>query len=452
MPVNDLNTADQPLYNSRFLTWRQQFNPLVGLTIRRLVQMFSNESMGYKSDIQWLYTYIERRDAVLKAVLERRLASMAKLDWTIKIKDGDKSPKAKAQQTYLKELYGGIDNMREAVEFLALATFRGYSHLEKHYSNDGDIIHLEPVPQYLWCHKLPSRDWLYNAKAFQTATGVEINPEDFIIREIDRPVDEIAAISFIRKAMSQKDFDGFIETFGIPPIFIVMPPGVGSGTSPNPDGTQTTNIISEYQEMANKVIAEARGVLPNGADVKLPTESAKNNEPFTNHIRYQDEQIVLAATSGLLTTLTAPTGLNNTQGDNHQDTFMQLAKSEARKISELLQKNIDGPALNKEFPNQDVLAYFELSHNEVEDEDPIDDAGKLSTAGYQIDLSELSEKTGYKLTLKQQPGAEQQPQDFQDYQQYQNHRLEDRIKNIISSDDRDVNAKVKALREELAKN
>ena len=392
---------DKPLFNSRLLTWRQSFNPLIGLTIGRYVQLMANLSMGYFSDAQWLYLFVERRDSVLKAVKQRRISTIKKLNITVKVKNGMDGKDAENQKEYAEALIGGIDNLTQSVEHLALASFRGYSHLEKHYSNDGDVIHLEPVPQYLWAKKLPSNDWLYNAKAWATASGVPVDLENFIIREGLDAIDEIATLCFIRKAISQKDFDGFVETYGIPPLFVTMPQGVGSGS---PAGTPGATIVDYYQSLAEQVISDGRGVLPFGATVTNPTAEVRSNAPFLDHIRYQDEQIVLAATSGLLTTLSAPTGMNSDQGSTHQDTFEELAEAEAMEISECLQKQLIIPALEEEFTSQDPMVEIALAHADIGDPQTIKDASGLSTAGYMIDVDELSQKTGYKLTLKPQPG------------------------------------------------
>jgi phage gp29-like protein len=398
--------ASEPnLYNSRIATWRQQLNPLVGLSMPRVVQYLANSEMGYHADLQWLYLFIERRDAVLKAVIERRLSAMKKLSHTIKVKDGMEGKQADAQKEFLKGVYAGIGNLRQAIEFMATASFRGYAHMEKHYSGNGDVVRLEPVPQYLWCHKLPSKDWLYNGKAFQTATGVPIadRMQDFVVREIERPIDEIAVIHFIRKSLSQKDFDGFIEDFGIPPLFVELPPGVGTGVTPHQPGSE---ILDYYQLLAEQVISDARGVLPNGAKIQMPTIAARDGTIFEKHLRYQDEQIVLAGTSGLLTTLSAPTGLGGDgQGQQHGDAFTDLAKAEAISIAEIFQEQIDAVALQEEFPDQDILVQFDLQHVDADNDDPIDDATRLATAGYLIDLEQMEEETGYKLTMKPQPGV-----------------------------------------------
>lgn len=386
------------LYQKDIMVWRAQLNPLAGLSMHRVANMMSMAERGYYPDLMWLYRFVEKRDATLRAVRHRRMGALQKLDWQIKVKANVDEGKAKGQQEYLHEIYDQIDNIKEAIEHLANADFRGYAHLEKHYDGDGNLVHLEPVPQWYWVRRYPSRAWLYNAKAMQISVGVEADESNFIIREVDDPIDEIATIAFMRKNLSQKDWDGFIETYGIPPIFIELPPGVGQ--------------VAEYQAMADKVISDGRGVIGNGAKI-VPLETGMRGvSPFKAHLDYQDQQIVMAATSGLLTALNESTGMGSGQSDSHNDAFYDIARGEAIEISEVFQKQMDTPLLTAKFPNQEIMVYFELSFSEVDGEQNsqvISDAISLAGIGYKIDQDQLEEKTGYELEVAPIPGAEGDP-------------------------------------------
>jgi hypothetical protein len=161
----------------------------------------------------------------------------------------------------MRESYDRIDNLYDAIEHAALAEFRGFAHLEKHYAvggpDDGTVIHLEPMPQWHWCRDGLNGEWTFNSDARSDRTrGDVIDPANFIIREIDDPINEIALICFVRKSLSQKDWDGFVETFGIPSIFAIMPQNVKPGSE------------KEYQETVEGVISDSRGALPSGTDIK----------------------------------------------------------------------------------------------------------------------------------------------------------------------------------------
>ena len=53
-----------------------------------------------------------------------------------------------------------------------------------------------------------------------------LDPARIIYRESDVPIDEIAVIAHLRQSLSQKDWDGFIETYGLPPLFLELPPDI----------------------------------------------------------------------------------------------------------------------------------------------------------------------------------------------------------------------------------
>jgi len=102
-----------------------------------------------------------------------------------------------------------------------------------------------------------------------------------------------------------------------------------------------------------------------------------------------------------LLTMLAKSGSGTLAGNAHADTFNMLARSEARKISEICRRDIDSQILDRNFPGQPRLAYFELAANEETDiGDVIDHAEKLGRSGYQIEETDLSERTGYNLTMR----------------------------------------------------
>jgi hypothetical protein len=155
--------------------------------------------------------------------------------------------------------------------------------------------------------------------------------------------------------------------------------------------------------MAEAIIGDARGTMPNGTRVQTVDAGARGQNPFADHLRYQDEQIVLAATGGKLTAL-AESGTGTLAGSAHQQAFDDIAEAEAVVLSEIFQKQFDAPLLAREFPGQPPLAYFELAlTREVDAATVVEQALVLAKAGYEIDPAQLSEKTGYTLKLRDYP-------------------------------------------------
>jgi phage gp29-like protein len=376
--------------------WRAQYNPLRGLTIPAVVAMLEAGERGDCARLQWLYRFIEKRNSTLRAVLQRRQAGLTRLDWDIRVREAAPgaaaNPRSLAarQAAVLREAYERIENLREAVTFLALAEFRGYAHVERHLDSRGRTVKLAPVPQWFWARLGPEAKWQYNAEArpgLPMPSDPVLDEDHFIFREIDAPIDEVALIAHVRQALSQKDWDGFIETYGLPPLFLELPPDIPMERE------------LEYQAQAEAIIGDARGTVPSGTKIHTVDSGGRGQNPFAEHLRYQDELIVLAATGGKLTALTE-SGSGTLAGGAHQRAFDDIVEAEAALISETFQQQFDAPLLRKLFPGQPQLAYFELSTRSVDPQQVIDQALTLAKAGYEMDPAELSEKTGFRLKLR----------------------------------------------------
>jgi phage gp29-like protein len=391
---------------TQYNRWRERYNPLRGLNVSRAVTLLEQYQRGEMADPQWAYFFIEQRDADLFAILERREAALLELPWSIKSMSGRWAKDDPRKETFDKKLaaeqasalhqaYEGIDNLYEGISHLQLATFRGYSHLEKYRNADGDVYHLELVDQWNLVRDLLRGEWKYNPDATATtfyglADDLLLDRNNFVIRERDRHVNSIGLLKFIRANLSEKDWDGFIEIYGIPSGVVVGPPNVA------PDKE------SEYAQAAQSIAEGGSGYLPHGSDYKA-NESAKGTDPFRPRLDYLSEKLVLAGTGGLLTML-AQSGSGTLAGSAHMEAFQSIARAEARKISEILQKQFDAEFLEKNFPGQPALVYFDLSPNDELDPDKIvEHALKLRQSGYAIDVEQLSEKTGYTLTLAPLP-------------------------------------------------
>lgn len=376
--------------------WRAQYNPLRGLTIPAVVALLEAAERGDYARLQWLYRFIEKRNSTLRAVLQRRQAGLTRLDWDIRLRDAASgatlNPRSLAarQAAVLRDAYERIVNLREAVTFLALAEFRGYAHVERHFDARGRTVKLAPVPQWFWARLGPEAPWQYNADAnpgLPLPSDPYLEQERFIFREVDAPIDEVALIAHVRQSLSQKDWDGFIETYGLPPLFLELPPDIPAERE------------AEYQAQAEAIIGDARGTVPNGTKIHTVDSGGRGQNPFAEHLRYQDELIVLAATGGKLTALTEA-GSGTLAGGAHQRAFDDIIEGEAALISETFRRQFDTPLLDREFPGQPQLAYFELSTRSVDPQEVINQALALARAGYEIDPAELSEKTGFRLKLR----------------------------------------------------
>lgn len=385
------------IYNQKSNAWRDQYNPLRGMSLPKLLALLDAGERGQYADLQWFYHYMERSDAMVFSVMQRRRAALLSSDWDIRqVPAGtagahrpqttDHGPGdrvlAEEQGAMLREAYERIENLRDAVSFLFSGFFRGYAHLEKHYSESGMIQRLEPVEQWFWVRDGMYGEWEYNQNAVSGRyRGVPIESENFVILDTV-PLNRLLAVQYLGRTLTLKDWDSFLEVYGIPSVFLVGPPNT-------PESKE-----EEYQRIAEQLISDGRGYLPYGSDIKY-VNGGGNRPPFLERIEYIDRQITLVATGGLLTMLTQ-SGSGTLAGEAHTETFMQIARGDAMTVSEVFQKHLDAPLLAEFFPGQPVLAYFEFAPpagNEVSR--VIEDAVNLAKAGVRIDPEELSEKTGY---------------------------------------------------------
>jgi phage gp29-like protein len=384
-PAENIMTAVS-IYDSKNHKWRDQYNPLRGLSLPKLVSLLESGERGAYADLQWFYHYMERSDAMIHAVIQRRRAALLACDWDIRVSaDEDADAGLAAEQaSFLREAYDRVENFRDAVSFLFSGFFRGYAHLEKHISPSGMVTRLEPVEQWFWVRDGLLGVWEYNQDARSgQARGLTVDLENFMVFE-SVPLNRMLAVLYLRKNLSQKDWDSFLEVYGIPSIFLVGPPNT-------PEAKE-----SEYHAIAQEILSDGRGYLPYGSDVKY-VNGGGNKPPFLEHIDYIDRQITLAATGGLLTML-AEAGSGTLAGNAHSDTFLQIARSDAALLSGLFQEQFDTPLLRQYFPDQPILAYFEFAPPAADEVSRVvRDAVELAKVGYRLDVAELGEKTGYKL-------------------------------------------------------
>jgi phage gp29-like protein len=395
--------------------WREQYNYLRGLVMARAVALLEAGLMGDYPELQRVFALAEISNGTYVGLVERCLSPFSDFDWTIKQVPEEKLPpgttKAMAdkQAQTLRTAYDALDNLQEAIEHLALADFRGYSHLQiwrnssrdkddqaVTYGDPNDAYHLETLPQWKFTRDGMFGDWYWNPQMLSTmtpgATLGEINrigsddlpAQDFIIREVRAPINRVGLKFFIYTGLAEKDYAGFIEIFGIPSGVITMPPNVPSDQT------------DEYAASATQVAQGGNGTIPFGSTY-TPNDSPRGTDPFTPYLRYWQEQLILAGTSGKLTML-AESGSGTLAGGAHEDTFGEVAGGRAKKISECFQRNFDGDVLRRKHAGEPVLAYFIFGAEEEEDVSALfDNVVKAANAGKNVDIDWLAEKSGYEF-------------------------------------------------------
>jgi phage gp29-like protein len=386
--------------------WRDSNNPLRSLTFDLAINRLERAQAGVFADIQWTYEVIERRDADLMCCIESTISAIAEMNWYIRTCEGDPrraaqwdNTLAQEQSAALLEYWNRILNVGEGIEHLAMANFRGYSHVQ--IRADGQFLETwNPLPHWNVARAGYSGSWYWNPDARQISAetlGKEnlIDPANYIILATRRPIDELGLIKFLRMSLSEKDWDAFIEIYGIPSWMIIMPPNVP------PDKYE------EYRDAAEDLAEKASGALPNGADAKA-AGYPNGTAPFKEHLEWWSQRLVMAATGGLLTSLALPTGIGSGATDAHTETFERIARARALRISEECQRKIDTRILNQLFPGKPRLAYWCLDTREEQDAGKTIDQIVALSGAFDLDPQQVEEKTGFRVTRKVQPAQPSQ--------------------------------------------
>lgn len=181
---------------------------------------------GDYAELQWFYRFIERRYPVLRACIMRRRAALTKLQWTVQSPEppppGATPAMACAQRQWLHQFYHRVDNLDEALRHLALAEFRGFCLLAKRRGSDGAVRELYWLPQWNVQRDGLEGDYYWNPDGRPGATaqwlGSErrLDPAGLVVREAELPVNEIAAVAFVRSSLALKDWSAFVEVYGLP--------------------------------------------------------------------------------------------------------------------------------------------------------------------------------------------------------------------------------------------
>jgi phage gp29-like protein len=389
--------------------WRDSLNPLRSLTMPRAVNMMEQGQRGIYADLQWTYaaeTGLEATDTDLMVIIERTLSFLSDCAWSVKTidpeTDGFDAKLSEDQAAYLKSVYNTIDNIEDALQHLCMARFRGYAHVQPWYSpTDNALVqHLEILPQWNMVRNGPRGAWAWNPEAQQipfesVPAKNHLAPEDYIAILNPRPVNRIGLIKYIRATVAEKDWDGYVEIYGLPGYFIIMPPSVPNGRE------------SEYAAQAEAAAEAGSGALPAGSDVKTMSE-VRGSQPFQPRLEWLQRQLVLAGTGGLLTML-AESGSGTLAGSVHQEAFATIGRRQARIISQAFQRQLDARLLALRFPGRPIQAYFELREKQETDvSEAIKNIALLSTAGFIADAAQVSEETGYDVTY-QPPAAPTSP-------------------------------------------
>jgi hypothetical protein len=162
------NTPEELVRRSNF--WRDNYNPMRGLTIAWLMARLEQAERGSLPEVQLLLRKAEKRFPVLKGFAEKLLAGVSALDGKVRVKEqlpaGATPAMAERQRRFLQDRYDLLRNFKTSLGQLALAEIRGLAVLQKHRYRQGrhagaveELYWLEP---WCWARDGYYGDFYYN--------------------------------------------------------------------------------------------------------------------------------------------------------------------------------------------------------------------------------------------------------------------------------------------------
>ena len=386
--------------------YKNIWNPLRFLTEQQIVMMLDSARSGRISQIQLLYSLVESTDLTLAMCITRRASALP--DWTIKRRDTRRyrsydEKLAQAQEAFLYDQFVQCEDsgtLLKAIDTLHKAVFCGLGVVEPIYSKFGleKIISLDPwnfAIDYTRHNELGQYPLYWNptgSDIIDFKNELELIPEEQIVANFSQsPIDSFALHIFLATQMGFESYSKLIARKGLPATYVIAPEDLPS---------------ENLQTWASRAVDCAKGgsgAFPYGSNIITQNIDPSNGSAIQEFLEYMSKQIVLASTGGTLTSLAQPTGLGSNVADVQQDVFKTIVRHDAYKIGDLINRGIAKKLLDWQFPNKPHLVYFDLSNEDKQNpEKYLTDAVNAKNAGLQIDIKQLEELTGYKLTAIEQ--------------------------------------------------
>lgn len=378
------------------------WNPLRVMTIQQVEMMLDAARSGRISQLQLLYSILEAHSLTLAMCISRRNSALP--DWVIKRRDVRRYANfdeklAEEEEAFLNENFiraedGGT--LLQAITCLHMAVFRGLGVIEPIYDEYGlkEIVTLDP-----WnFHVDYSRHNLYNqfplywnpsgADVLDFKTELELIPEEQVVANFSTsPIDSFGLQIFLAENMGFESYCKLVSRKGLPATYVIAPEDLPSEN------------LETWAQRAVECARGGSGAFPFGTNIITEKIDSTNGQSIQDFLEYMSKQIVLASTGGTLTSLAQATGLGSNLADVQQDVFKTIVRHDAYKIGDLINRGIAKKLLSWKFPGKPHLVYFDLSNESKESpEKYLADAVSAKNAGLAIDLTQLEELTGYKLT------------------------------------------------------
>ena len=386
------------------------WNPLRYLTAEQVAMMLDAARSGRISQLQVMYSWVEADDLTLAMCINRRSSALP--DWTIKRRDTRRYRSydehlAGEQEAYLYDQFVRCEDsgtLLKAIDTLHMSVFRGLGVVEPIYDAYGleRIVSLDP---WNFAVDFSRHDDLGNHPLYWNPSGadtldfqnhLERIPEDEVVAAFSpSPIDSFGLQIYLATQMGFESYCKLVARKGLPATYVIAPEDLPQ------ENLQT------WAERAVQCARGGSGAFPFGSNVITQAIDPGNAQSIQDFLEYMSKQIVLASTGGTLTSLAQPTGMGSNVADVQQDVFKTIVRHDAYRIGDLINRGIAKKLLNEQFPGRPHLVYFDLANEDKQNpEKYLADAVSAKNAGLVIDVHQLEELTGYKLSKEAPAGGD----------------------------------------------
>ncbi len=377
--------------------WRlTRFNPLRSLTPEKLASSLDQFAAGWLRDAALIFETIESREFMIKSVMAKRRAAVARRDWQIITPDPD-DPNAEAHKATLEYFYNNLTvtdatdlNVRTGVSGLLRqmmdAVLQKYAVHEIIWKLDGDGVtaELRRVPLYFFENRTGKLKFV---GVDNRADGTPLEEGGWMVTVGDG-LGEALSILYMFKRLGVQDLIAFSEKFSIPGVL-----GRTTAAKDSDAGKAMRDSVMSYA-------ADWIGVTYNDdGSIKSPIEimqtPSSGTLPQMSIIEYMDRGIATLVRGGDLSTISRGDGTGSNPQTDEMDALLQ---DDCAMISETLQTQLDRMVIRMVHGDVKPAAYIVV--NPPSDEDLVRELNidrGLSELGVKQDPEDLAERYGREI-------------------------------------------------------
>ncbi len=363
-----------------------------GLTPSVLATTLRSALQGHPEDYFLLAEEMEERDTHYRSVLSTRKLAVASIEPSVEAASDEKEHIAHAEAVrellrnpeipeLMFDLLDGIGKGISLVEKIWNTQGKPYSWIPKDYEWVSPL-HIQLDADDLKTIRLKSDD--------ETLKGEALKPNGYIVHTprmksghwVRNGLARVAAVMFMLKSYTVKDWWAFAEVFGMPVRI-----GKYHSNASDDDIRTLVNAIASIASDAGAAIPESMQI-----DMVETAKGSGGETLFENMAKWADQQISKAV---LGQTMTSDDGSSQSQAIIHNEVRKDIIKWDARQLANTLNRDLVIPFIDLNFGVQERYPTIELMLEEAENLKAwVDALTPLVDRGLKVQASDVRDKMG----------------------------------------------------------